>query len=204
MAETLAAFHADVGETLTVNGQQVAIEQALLRSLVIAKLAFVRLVGGRRREGGSDGRGCFLFPVMVLKTMREQCRLLVELFSAGIAFKGGFVTERVNLHVVVEAGFFVGGEVAVSALVLFASQDFLMVVASVPLQKAAGFEFLTAQHAGVDGERLSIWTNDDCCRKTNQRLNTNLNTANETLLKLIYLIKLNKMSLIQHKHILKY
>lgn len=168
MTETLTALHADVRETLTVNGQQVAIEQALLGGLVIAKLAFVRLGRSGGRERGSDGRRRFLFAVMVLKTMGEQRRLLVKLFTAGLAFERSFVADRVNLHVVVETCFFVGGEVAVGALVLFASQDVLVVVASVSLQEAAGFEFLTAQHAGVDGERLSVWADDNRC-KINER-----------------------------------
>ncbi len=74
--------------------------------------------------------------------------LLVELFTAGLAFERSFVAERMHLHVVVQTGFFVGGEVAVRALVLFATQHVLVVVASVALEEAAGFEFLTAQHAG--------------------------------------------------------
>lgn len=165
MAETLAAFHANVREALTVHGQQVAIEQPLLGSLIIAKLAFVRLVrrGGRKRR--RDGRGRFLLLVVVLETVREQRRLLVELLTAGLAFKRSFVAERVHLHVVVQTDFFVGGEVAVRALVLFATQYVLVVVASVALEEAAGFEFLAAQHAGVDGQRLSIRTDDDRWRE---------------------------------------
>lgn len=163
MTETLTALHADVRETLTVDGQQVAIEQALLGGLVIAKLAFVSLGRSGGRERGRYGRRRFLFPVMVLKAMGKQRGLLVKLFTAGLAFEGSFVADRVNLHVVVETGFFVSGEVAVGALVLFASQDVLVVVASVSLQEAAGFEFLTAQHAGVDGERLSVWADDNRC-----------------------------------------
>lgn len=161
MAETFAAFHADVREALTVHSQQVAIEQPLLSSLVIAKLAFVRLGRGGRRKRRRNGRGRFLFAVVVLETVREQRRLLVELFTAGFTFKRRFVAERVDLHVVVQTGFFVGGKVAVRALVLFATQHVLVMVASVSLQEAAGFEFLTAQHAGVDGQRLSIRTDDD-------------------------------------------
>ncbi len=161
MAETLAAFHANVWEALTVHGQQMAIEQPLLGSLVFAKLAFVRLGRGGGRKRRCDGRGRFLLLLVVLETVREQRRLLMELFTAGLAFERHFVAERMHLHVVVQTGFFVGGEVAVRALILFATQHFLVVVASVALEEAAGFEFLTAQHAGVDGQRLSIRTDDD-------------------------------------------
>lgn len=164
MAETFAAFHTNVREALTVHSQQVAIEQPLLGSLVIAKLAFVCLgrSGGRKRR--RDGRGRFLL-LVVLETVREQHRLLVELFTAGLAFERSFVAERMHLHVVVQTCFFVGGEFAVRALVLFATQHVLVVVASVALEEAAGFEFLTAQHAGVDGQRLSIRTDDDRWRE---------------------------------------
>lgn len=144
-----------------MNGQQVAIEQPLLGSLVIAKLAFVRLCRGGRRRRRRDCRGRFLFAVVVLETVREQRRLLVKLFTAGLAFERRFVAERVDLHVVVQTGFFVGGEVAVRALVLLAAQHVLVVVASVSLQEAAGFELLTAQHAGVDRQRLSVRADDD-------------------------------------------
>lgn len=161
MSETFSTLDANMREALTVNGQQVAIEQTLLCSLVIAKLAFVRLVCGGGRNWRCDCGGGFLLAVMVLEPMREQRRLLVELFPTGLALERGFVGECMHLHVVVQTGFLVGGEVAVGALVLLAGQHVLVVVARVPLQEATGLEFLATEHAGIDGQRLSVRADDD-------------------------------------------
>lgn len=100
---------------------------------------------------------------MVLESVGEECRLLVELLAAHLTLKGcTLAAQRVDLHVIVEAGFLVGGEVTVCTLVLLLVYDILVVVLGVALQETSRFEFLSAQHARIHCERLSIWTNDNC------------------------------------------
>ena len=156
VAEALAALHADVREALAVHGQQVAVEQALLRRLIVTKLALVHLVGGRRR-----GRLALGLAVVVLQSVGEQRRLLVELLAAHLALEGRLAAQRVHLHVVVETHLLVGGEVAVGALVLLAREHLLVVVFGVALQEASRLELLPAQHAGVDSEGLAVGPDDD-------------------------------------------
>lgn len=162
MPKALPTFHADVREAFAVNSQQVPIEQTLLSSLIVAELAFMHL-GGRRR------RLVFGLPVVVLESVREQRPLLVELLATHFALEWGLAAKCVHLHVIVEAGFFVGGEVTVCALVLLPGQDILVVVLSVAFEEASRLELFAAKHAGVHGQRLAVGTDDDCWRERRER-----------------------------------
>jgi hypothetical protein len=93
--------------------------------------------------------------------MREEHCLLVELLATHLTLKQTLAAQRVPLHVVMKAGLLVGGEVTVSALVLFPGQDILVVVFGVALQEASRLELLATEHAGVHGQRLAIRTNND-------------------------------------------
>lgn len=167
MPEALPAFHADVRKAFAVDGQQVAIEQPLLGRLIVTELAFMHLSGWRRRRLRELLRLRWLLllglglSVVVLQSVGEQRRLLVELFAARVALKRRLAAERVHLHVVVQAGLLVGGVVAVRALVLFPRQDVLVVVLGVALEETSRLELLAAQHAGVDSQRLAVRANDD-------------------------------------------
>lgn len=152
--KTFPTFHADVRETFAVDGQQVAIEQSLLRRFVVTKLALVHLRGRRRRLG-------FWLPVVVLQPVGEQSPLLVELLTTHLTLEWGFAAQCVHLHVIVKAGFLVGGEVTVCTLVLFPGQDILVVILSVPLKKTSRLELFTTKHARVNGQRLAVWTDDN-------------------------------------------
>lgn len=131
MAEAFSAFHADVGEAFTVDRQQVAIEEPLLGSFIVTELAFVHLVG---RPGRLLALG---LSMVVLQSVRKQRRLLVELLAAHFTLEGGLAAQSVHLHVVVEAGFLVSGEVAVRTLVLFPGQNLLVVILGVAFQEAS-------------------------------------------------------------------
>ncbi len=135
MPETLPTLHADMREILAVNGEKVSVEKTLFCCLVFTELAFVHFVGGWRdlKLG---------FSVVVLQTVGEQRRLLVKLFSADFTLKWGFTAEGVNLHVVVETGFFVSGEITVRALVFLSVYDILMVVLGVALEESTRLELL--------------------------------------------------------------
>lgn len=168
MPEALPAFHADVRKAFAVDGQQVAIEQPLLGRLIVTELAFMHLSGWRRRRLRELLRLRRLLlllglrlSVVVLQSVGEQRRLLVELFAARVALKRRLAAERVHLHVVVQAGLLVGGVVAVRALVLFPRQDVLVVVLGVALEETSRLELLATQHAGVDSQRLAVRANDD-------------------------------------------
>lgn len=134
MSETFAAFHADVGEAFAVDSQQVAIEQPLLGSFIVTELAFVHLGGRRRRRGRR--RLVLGLSVVVLQSVREQCRLLVELLATHFTLKRGLAAQSMHLHVVVEAGLLVGGEVTVRALILLPRQNILVMILGVALQEA--------------------------------------------------------------------
>lgn len=73
--------------------------------------------------------------MVVLQTVGEQCRLLVELLSAHFTLKWCFTAEGVDLHVVVEIDFFVSGEITVRALVFLSVYDILMVILGVALEE---------------------------------------------------------------------
>lgn len=155
--EALPALHADVREVFTVYGQQVPVKESLLGRLVIAELAAVHFGGGGRWNLQ------LRLSVMVLVSVRQERHLLVELFAAHLALERcALAAHRVDLHVIVEAGFLVGGEVTVCTLVLLLVYDILVMVLGVALQKTSRFEFLSAQHAWIHCERLSIWTDDNC------------------------------------------
>lgn len=130
MSKTFSTFHTDVREALTVNSQQVPIEQALLSRFIVTEFAFMHL-GGRLR------RLALGLSVVMLQSVREQRRLLVELLATHFTLKRGLAAQSMHLHVVVEAGFLVGGEVAVCALVLFPSQNILVMILGVALQEAS-------------------------------------------------------------------
>lgn len=158
MSETFPALHTDVGEAFAVNGQQVPIEQPLLGSFIVTELAFMHL-GGRWR------RLVFGFSVVVLQSVGEQRRLLVELLATHFTLERGLAAQSVHLHVVVEAGLLVGGEVTVCTLVLFPRQDILVIILGVAFQETSRFELFSTKHAGVNCERLTIRTDDDGCRQ---------------------------------------
>ena len=99
--------------------------------------------------------------MVVLQSMGEQRRLLVELLATHLTLKQSLVAQRVHLHVVMKAGLLVGGEVTVRALVLFPGQDILVVVFGVALQEASRLELLATEHAGIYCQRLAIRTNYD-------------------------------------------
>lgn len=126
MPEAFPTFHTDVRKAFAVDGQQVSIEQSLLSGFIVTKLALVHLSGWRRWLG-------FGLPVVVLQPVGEQRPLLVELFTAHLTLERGFAAQCMHLHVIVEAGFLVGGEVTVCTLVLFAGQNVLVVILSVSL-----------------------------------------------------------------------
>lgn len=107
-----------------------------------------------------------------MKATGEERRLLVEIFQR-FRLKLSLSAESecvlrvlcVLLHVTVEAGFLVGGEVTVGALVLLTAQNILVVVPSVTLQEAARFKLLPTQDAGIDCEGLAVRADDDCYRE---------------------------------------
>lgn len=154
MSKAFSTFHTDVGEALAVDGQQVSIEQPLLSRFIVTELALVHL-GGRLR------RLRLRLSVVVLQSVREQRRLLVELLAAHFTLKGGLAAQSMHLHVVVEAGLLVGGEVAICALVLFPSQDILVMILSMAFEEASRLELFATEHAGVNCQGLPIWTDDD-------------------------------------------
>lgn len=98
---------------------------------------------------------------MVLQTVGEQRRLLVELLSAHFTLKRGFAAEGVDLHVVVEIGFLVSGEIAVRTLVFLSVYDILMVILGVALEETTRLELLPTQHTRVHRKRLAVRSNDD-------------------------------------------
>lgn len=133
------------------------IKKSLLSRLIIAELAAVHFCSRWRNLQ-------LRLLVMVLESVGEKCRLLVELFATHLTLERcALAAQRVDLHVIVEAGFLVGGEVAVCALVLFLVYDFLVMVLGVTLQETTRFKFFSTQHAWIHCERLSIWTNDNRC-----------------------------------------
>lgn len=135
VSKTLSTFHADVGEAFAVDGQQVAIEQPLLGSLIVTELAFVHLGGRRRRR--RRWRLVLGLSVVVLQSVREQRCLLVELLAAHFTLERGLAAQSMHLHVVVEAGLLVGGEVTVCALILLPRQNILVVILGVALQESS-------------------------------------------------------------------
>lgn len=106
------------------------VEQSLLRRFIVTELAFMHL----------GGRWWWLalgLSVVVLQSVREQRRLLVELLATHFTLERGLAAQSVHLHVVVEAGFLVGGEVTVRTLVLFPRQNILVMVLGVAFQEAS-------------------------------------------------------------------
>lgn len=133
------------------------VKESLLGRLVIAELAVVHFRGGWRNLQ-------LRLSVMVLEAVGEECCLLVELFAAGLTLeRRALAAQCVDLHVVVEADFLVGGEVTVCTLVLLLAYGVLVMVLGVTLQETSRFKLLATQHAWIHCERLSIWTNDDRC-----------------------------------------
>lgn len=130
VSKAFSTFHTDVGETFTVNSQQVPIEQSLLSSFIVTELAFMHL-GGRWR------RLALGLSVVVLESVREQRRLLVELLAAHITLERSLAAQSMHLHVVVEAGFLVGGEITVCTLVLFSGQNILVMILGVAFQETS-------------------------------------------------------------------
>ena len=130
MSKAFSTFHTNVGETFTVNSQQVSIQQPLLSSFIVTELAFMHL-GGRWRWLTLG------LSVVVLQSVREQRRLLVELLATHFTLEGGLAAQSVHLHVVVEAGFLVGGEVTVCTLVLLPGQNILVMILGVAFQETS-------------------------------------------------------------------
>lgn len=153
--EALPALHADVRKVFAVHSQQVSVEKSLLSCFVIAELAAVHF-----RSGWRDLQ--LRLSVMMLESVGEERRLLVELFPAHLALElHALAAQCVDLHVIVEAGFLVGGEVAVCTLVLLLVHDILMMVFGVTLQETPRFKFLSAQHAWIHRQGLSVRTDDN-------------------------------------------
>lgn len=130
MSKAFSTFHTDVGEAFAVNRQQVPVEQPLLGRFIVTELAFMHLVRRRRRLALG-------LSMVVLQSVRKQRRLLVELLAAHFTLERGLAAQSVHLHMVVEAGFLVGGEVTVCTLVLFPRQNFLVVILGVAFQEAS-------------------------------------------------------------------
>lgn len=130
MSKTFSTFHADVGEAFAVNSQQVPIEQPLFSSFIVTELAFMHL-GGRRR------RLVLGLSVVVLQSVREQRRLLVELLATHFTLERGLAAQSMHLHMVVEAGFLVGGEITVCTLILLPRQNILVMILGVALQETS-------------------------------------------------------------------
>lgn len=131
-------------------------------------------LGGLRWRRGRRGRRrrrrllVFGFSVVVLKSVREQRRLLVELFATHFALERSLAAQRVHLHVVVQAGLLVGGEVTVGALVLLPGQNVLVMILCVAFEETSRLEFLPTKHAWVDSQRLTVRTDDDGCGRQTQ------------------------------------
>lgn len=68
--------------------------------------------------------------------------------------------ELVTLQMIVEADFLVGGKVTVCTLVLLLEQ-MVWVVVHMTFEKTTGAKLLSTDVARVDGQRHSIWSNDD-------------------------------------------
>ena len=130
MSKAFSTLHTNVWEAFAVNSQQVPVEQSLLSSFIVTELAFMHL-GGRWR------RLVLGLSVVVLQSVREQCRLLVELLATHFTLERGLAAQSVYLHVVVQAGFLVGGEVTVCTLVLFPCQNVLMMILGVAFQETS-------------------------------------------------------------------
>lgn len=128
VSKAFSTLHTDVGKALTVDGQQVPVEQPLLGRFIFTELAFMHLVW-------RCGRLALGLSVVVLQSVREQRRLLVELLAAHFTLERGLAAQRVYLHVVVEAGFLVSGEVTVCTLVLFPRQNLLVVILGVAFKE---------------------------------------------------------------------
>lgn len=128
VSKAFSTFHTNVGEAFAVNSQQVPIEQSLLSSFIVTELAFMHL--GRRWR-----RLVLGLSVVVLQSVREQRSLLVEFLATHFTLKRGLAAQSVHLHVVVEAGFLVGGEVTVCTLVLFPGQNILVMILGVTFQE---------------------------------------------------------------------
>lgn len=112
-----------------------SVEQTLLRSLVFTKFAVVHFCSGRwdLKLG---------FSVVVLQSVGEQRRLLMELFSTHLTFKWSFAAQSMDLHVVMETYFFVSSEITVSALIFLSGYHVLVLILSVALEETTRFELL--------------------------------------------------------------
>lgn len=73
---------------------------------------------------------------------------------------------------VVEAGFLVGGELTVCALILLSCQNILVMILGVTLQETSRFELFPTKHAGVYRQRLTIRTDDDGCGEMETQMST--------------------------------
>lgn len=107
-----------------------AIEQSLLSSFIVTELAFMHLSRRRRRL-------VLRLSVVMLQSVGKQCRLLVELLTTHFTLKGGLAAQSMHFHMVVEAGFLVGGEVTVCTLILLPRQNILVMILGVTLQETS-------------------------------------------------------------------
>lgn len=108
-----------------------AVKKSLLGRFIITELAAVHFCSGWWNLQ-------LRLSVMVLELVGEECRLLVELFAACVTLERcALAAQFVDLHVIVEAGFLVGGEITVCTLVLFLAYDFLVMVLGVALQETS-------------------------------------------------------------------
>lgn len=146
VAEALGALHANVRKVLAVHSQQMAVQETLFGRLVLAILTLVQLglLVSQDEFVGAE-RACLVIAARVL-------RVLWDLFVLD--------DELVAFQMVVETHLLVGGEVTVGALVLLL-KNVVRVVLHVPFEEASRLELLAADVAGVDGEGLSIRTNNN-------------------------------------------
>lgn len=104
MAEALGALHAHVRKVLAVHGQQMTVQETLFSRLVLTILTLVQLglLVTQDEFVGAQRAGLVIAPCVL--------RVLGDLFVLN--------DELVALQMVVKTHLFVGGEVAVGALVL--------------------------------------------------------------------------------------
>lgn len=145
MAEALGTLHANVCKVLAVHGQQMTVQETLFGRLVFTILTVVQLgLLVTQDEFVGAQRAGFVIAAGVLRVLGDLLVLDDEL---------------VALQMVVKTHLFVGGEVAVGALVLLL-EHVVWVVLHVAFQETSCLEFLSADVAGVDSQGLSIGTDD--------------------------------------------
>lgn len=143
VAEAFPALHANVGEVLAVNREQVPVQQALLRGFVVAIFALVQF-------------GFFIAQDEFVGTQRAGFSVAPGVLGEFVRFVP-FVDQLMAFQVIVEADFFVGCEVTVCALV-FLLNHVIWVVFHMPFQESPGLEFFPTYVTRIDCQGLSVGT----------------------------------------------